>query len=58
MAEKCPVCGEKVGGFTGKAEPFQKLLDEGLALGVYKNGMCLDCLKSCLLYTSDAADDS
>lgn len=46
MAEKCPVCGEKVGGFTGKAEPFQKLLDEGLALGVYKNGVCLDCLKS------------
>ena len=38
MAEKCPVCGEKVGGFTGKAEPFQKLLDEGLALGPVANG--------------------
>lgn len=45
MAGICPVCGEKVGGFTGKAEPFQKLLDEGQAFGVYKNGMCLDCLK-------------
>lgn len=46
MAGICPVCGEKVGGFTGKAEPFQRLLDEGQALGVYKHGICLDCLKS------------
>ena len=46
MAGICPICGEKVGGFTGKAEPFQRLLDEGQALGVYKYGICLDCLKS------------
>lgn len=46
MAGICPVCGEKVGGFTGKAEPFQRLLDEAQALGVYKLGTCLDCLKS------------
>ena len=46
MAKICPVCGEKVGGFAGKAEPFQRLLEEGQALGVYKDGICLYCLKS------------
>ena len=67
MAKICPVCGEKVGGFAGKAEPFQRLLEEGQALGVYKDGICLYCLKSlveeikqedpCLLYTSPSPRD-
>lgn len=33
MAEKCPVCGEKVGGLTGMPKPGESLKNQEPAYG-------------------------
>lgn len=45
MAEKCPVCGESVGGWRGKQSPFGELITQGQKAGVYVNGICKECLE-------------
>lgn len=44
MAEKCPVCGEKVGGLMGMPKPGEDMKKRGESLGVYQEGMCATCL--------------
>lgn len=48
MAATCPVCGEKVGGLTGMPKPNTELKEQGLAAGVYLEGMCGTCLSRAL----------
>lgn len=48
MAEKCPVCGEKVGGLTGMPKPGESLKNQGISFGVYQDGMCATCLSRAL----------
>lgn len=48
MAAPCPVCGKKVGGLTGMPKPNTELKKQGLASGVYLEGMCATCLSRAL----------
>ena len=48
MAEKCPVCGERVGGLTGMPKPGEDLKNKGISYGVYQEGMCTTCLSRAL----------
>lgn len=48
MAEKCPVCGEKVGGLTGMPKPGEYLKNQGISFGVYQDGICATCLSRAL----------
>lgn len=48
MAEKCPVCGQSVGGLTGMPKPGKDLKEKGISLGVYEDGMCASCLSRAL----------
>lgn len=45
MAEKCPVCGEKVGGIMGKPIPFERLKSKAKQAGIYQENICLECLQ-------------
>ena len=37
----CPVCGKKVGGLTGEALPYPRLIEEATSLGVNQDYICL-----------------
>ena len=42
----CPVCGKKVGGLTGEALPYPRLIEEATSLGVNQDYICLNCLEN------------
>lgn len=44
MADKCPVCGNKIGGILGRAEPAPDLIERGKQTGTYAEGICHGCL--------------
>lgn len=45
MAEnKCPVCGNKVGGLFGMEIPPQEVVERAQSIGLYKDGICHSCL--------------
>ena len=40
----CPICGERVGGLTGRRMPDESMIQKARAAGLYREGMCASCL--------------